>query len=657
MPREMYNEGRIVGYSAYEIYVKQHLSEDPTGPVASEREWLAASIAMGSSMLAKIPAMELNDEDSHGYIDIPLPQNSILASANTIIASFFDGEAEWSEVECTGTSNTSGGCWATRVTDYGQVISNNESRYPSGTIGAEDHDNVPRQDLVDWTQEQKDKLRSYMKIVDGIVIQPGTWSSAHNQPPKQDEKINLRGYSYPTIRLHIKGSIKADAQPYILFTGFTIRSILSGVSGLDGSTYTPSPQNGDFLGPGIFPWANKIIFSVPTSYIVYFASGAYKRELPADNHSDAYPKSGPRRVSDTSVIDMKSGSDLTAVSKLDGSTQAISRIQPNVLENFYSGLSKDGEITEQLSEVTKGYISKLYEGSTASNVVDDYLKPSRVVDDVVDFTTLGDGTAVLTVYQKKSIYPPALYGTFVDSIGTEHLHPIDVVAPGSMKMFHEDDGTLMEDYENTFPGADSINKTEDGELEVLDPDPDAEPGTKVKVAGLSIDSLKIEESSDVIAKPDVADSKSTTGNPTAPGVIDPKKVTIQTGKNKAVTVSLGNSLDGTQVDVSKVPSSGITLDDTNSNDFVTWSALLTALANDQGVDILAERLRSIKNHIIENNPEGPTDTQPRNGPYIEFGPNGTGDDAPIRLYICKYEPETADVPIGSIGIGWGFSVD
>lgn len=32
MPRELYNEGRVVGLSAYEIYVKQHQAEDPSVP-------------------------------------------------------------------------------------------------------------------------------------------------------------------------------------------------------------------------------------------------------------------------------------------------------------------------------------------------------------------------------------------------------------------------------------------------------------------------------------------------------------------------------------------------------------------------------------------------------------------------------------------------
>ena len=70
MPKQIWNEGRVVGYSAYEIYVKQHLLEDPSSPPASEREWLASSLAMGSSMLVKIPKITQTSEDSHTYLDI-----------------------------------------------------------------------------------------------------------------------------------------------------------------------------------------------------------------------------------------------------------------------------------------------------------------------------------------------------------------------------------------------------------------------------------------------------------------------------------------------------------------------------------------------------------------------------------------------------------
>ena len=46
MPRQIWNEGRVVGYSAYEVYVKHALSVDPDHEPATEKEWLASMMAM-----------------------------------------------------------------------------------------------------------------------------------------------------------------------------------------------------------------------------------------------------------------------------------------------------------------------------------------------------------------------------------------------------------------------------------------------------------------------------------------------------------------------------------------------------------------------------------------------------------------------------------
>ena len=36
--KQIYNEGRVVGYSSYDIYVRQLLSSDPTAVPMTERE-------------------------------------------------------------------------------------------------------------------------------------------------------------------------------------------------------------------------------------------------------------------------------------------------------------------------------------------------------------------------------------------------------------------------------------------------------------------------------------------------------------------------------------------------------------------------------------------------------------------------------------------
>lgn len=254
MPREIYNEGRVVGLSAYETYVKQHLSEDPNTPPATEREWLASSLAMGSSLLLKVPNVSQAD-DAHTFLDIYLPTNSKLAAANTIVATFFDGDAVFS------------GNWATKVTDYGQLISNTSSSSPSGDVGPTG--TVPRQTLSDLSDTKKQQLSDYIKIYDGVVIQPGNWVDNTSKPPQKDFKANLAN-PYPRVRLHVLGPITSN--PLILLTGFTIRSVLAGTVGQDTSVNTTSPQDGDFLGPAVFPWAAKIVFSVPSSYMTYLGS-------------------------------------------------------------------------------------------------------------------------------------------------------------------------------------------------------------------------------------------------------------------------------------------------------------------------------------------------------------------------------------------------
>lgn len=689
MSAEIYNEGRVVGYSAYEIYVKQHLSEDPDTPVASEREWLASSIAMGSSMLLQLPrlmpkpsnANDVDVDEIHSCIDVFLPTNSVLAAANTIIASFFDdnvNNSDWDDacttancalVSMTGgtinQSTLSNGKWATRVIDYGQNISNVEGTKKSPDDGANNSDKIYPQSLADWNDNQKAKLRSYMRIVDGIVIHPGTWSASGfvsgidaNHPPAKDFKPDFSGSGtsnpHPRIRLHIKGPLgytydaknkewKTTECPWVLFTGFTIRSVLAGTVGTDGSTNTPSYKDGDFLGPGVFPWANKIVFSVPTSYIVYFESSAYKRKLTADGNKN-------RVVSDTPIIDMKSGSENRSITPVSGSSigTSIDAIESTVLENYYTG-TKDGSTA--LSSNTLACIAKLYNKGTASNVTNK-LKSGRVSDVVSDFVTLGDGTAVLTVYQKKSIYPPALYGTFVDDKGQEYLHPIDNVAPGSVKMFHEDDGTLMRDYEDTFPGTTSMNISSDGTVEVLDPS--STDGSKVPTGNILTQAINYDS-------PGTPNSTSGTTNRKSTNTEIKQHLTaIQTGKKQSAVLSLdkGGSLrtglkgvqteypSSNQLVVSQNPSNYITLDTNNANDNITWSALLTALANDEGVDILAQRLKAAKNSLIRKNGSSA-------GPYIEFGPNSS----PIRLYITNTKPEESGVPVGSIGIGWGFSYE
>ena len=92
MPRELWNQGRVVGYSSYEMYVRQFLSENPDKEPASEREWLSSTVANGSSIILKVTTLGWERVDDGWEKTIPLDANSRLCAANTIYGSFFSGE-------------------------------------------------------------------------------------------------------------------------------------------------------------------------------------------------------------------------------------------------------------------------------------------------------------------------------------------------------------------------------------------------------------------------------------------------------------------------------------------------------------------------------------------------------------------------------------
>lgn len=544
MSKTLWNQGRVIGYSSYELYVKQHLSQNPDIPPASERQWLASTVAMGSSMLLRLDVDTNHNDDELWVYEHQFPTNTLLCGANTIVANFFNGDAVYADG------------WATKVTNYGDLISNNVDSSPDGIVGPDG--TVPTQTLDAWSDDEKSQLVQYLKIVDGVVIQPGEWIDAGtDKPPEKDLKPNMS--QYPRIRLLIKGPIKTQFQ--ILLTGFTIRTVVQGLSGLDGSVVGPnrSPQDGDFLGPGLFPWASKIVFSVPSSYISYFAHGQYERQLPTGSESLV--------VNDTAVIDMKT-------------------TKP---ETYY----------------------------------ETYYQNARVNTNVDDFTTLGDGTAVLTIYQKKDIYPPALYGTFVDAKGQNYLNPIDIVAPGSVKMFEDATEEELKDYENTFEGTFGVNKnTEDGTIEIIGPD-----GTLVPAAKLELSDLQYENiiSNDTKAK----------------GILN------QAGKSKGLSIAISNDIStGDQLPIGNdYTDNNMTVGNTTFNigsleklipegSNITIAAILEALANNKSIDILGNDMKAVKAGLPQN--------------YIQF-PNG------LRLYISNTQPSSDGVPVGSIGIGWGFT--
>ena len=164
--REIYSLGRVAGFSAYELYVRQNEYEDPGSIPASEREWLASTIAMGSSMLCRIEADMSHDPEDDWVLEVPFPENTRLGAANTIVGSFFRGEAEYYNG------------WAQRVTDYGELVCNTAENHPDAEVT--NASNMPIQDVTNWPTELKEELAQYLKIVDGVVLQPGRWPDSEN---------------------------------------------------------------------------------------------------------------------------------------------------------------------------------------------------------------------------------------------------------------------------------------------------------------------------------------------------------------------------------------------------------------------------------------------------------------------------------------------
>ena len=368
----IYNEGRVVGYSAYEIYVRHALSEDPNSTPASEIEWLSSTIAMGSSMLFKVP---VDNTSGYHFIEANLPANTRLAAANTILGSLFLGEA---------VCDSEG--WAQKVTSYGPLLTNN-STYPVNGAHTSQTVEQPTSYTSKFTEIQQYQIKNYMNIVDGIVIQPGTWSSnaSEKQPPSKDLAPSLSSRSVPNDqrpRIRILLSDKVETSFYILLTGFTLRTVLEGVVGLDGSTDTGSniPEDGGFLGPAIFPWANKIVFSVPNSYIDVWIKTKYSRKLTQDG------------VTPANYTEIKA--------------QTITDLDETSFTDYYSNSSAVHNIAVKA------------ENARSDNPFN-----------------------VLTVYQRFSVLPPALYAHIVDTDGSSNVsaYPVDVVSPGTVKIYKEED--------------------------------------------------------------------------------------------------------------------------------------------------------------------------------------------------------------------------
>lgn len=382
MPRQIWNEGRVQGYSAYEIYLKQALSDDPDMQPATEREWLASSIACGSSMVVKIPKTS-NDS---GYLDIALPENSKLCAANVIFANLFIGDCEYDK----------NSYFAKRVINYGFCISNTLNIHPNvdGTQIPTTDDDISLESVLSYSE-------SYNKIVDGVVIQPGKWKETGDENGQYMDLSPDMSKS-PFIRIFYSGKIEYSVQ--VMLTGFTIRSVISGVCGIDGSYNATSQEDGTFLGPAQFPWAAKIIFSQSTATSISLNISNYARKIKGE----------------------------TAVSKLRGKSLVdMETCDPSI---FYSSKQPDAKI---------GFDSCSLDSPD------------------------GRGN-ILTIHSKSEKYSPVIYATRYDPDKDKYLSPFNVVGKGSVQMFDKSvSDSDMKGYEKTYPGTFALRRKADGSVETV----------------------------------------------------------------------------------------------------------------------------------------------------------------------------------------------
>ena len=316
MSKTLWNEGRVTGYSVWEIYLKYLATEAPDVTPATEKEFMSSMITMGNSMLLKVGTDNISGVH---HRDIPLPASSKICAANTIIGSFFVGSGAVSSNDDSYTG------WATRVTDYGPLIENNDTSSPTG-------DTIPPTDtsVGDLPDSIKVQIPEYLKIIDGVVLQPGTWTESEIQPPEKDFRPNIN--SLPIVRLSFKDSVERPF--FLLLTGFSNKLVTQALSGHETALDTDSPSDGDFLGPWVFPWANKIVFSMPPSFAEYV--GGTKIDIRTEDIAALYmyntryiwPYSGA-----TEDV-YPSQNDLQDVKRLNGIKAMVGHVSDNFINTY-----------------------------------------------------------------------------------------------------------------------------------------------------------------------------------------------------------------------------------------------------------------------------------------------------------------------------------
>ena len=235
--RVIYNEGRVVGLSAYELFVKRQLAEgvDPAD-IPSESDWVTSNItdAKGGSMILKIPA------GSAGVCDFNLPSGTTLCGSGPMYATLFEGDVSLDE----------SGIWGQHVTDYGRLISNTPASSPlaPGRAG-----NVPTKvNPALLPTSYRKQCVDYMKINSAIAVQPGDWELTDQDAPYKKLRPTFTHPGF--VRIVLSATTSVDI--YIMITGFISTELLGEY--IEVEDFTADYKDGQTLGPVVFPWASKI---------------------------------------------------------------------------------------------------------------------------------------------------------------------------------------------------------------------------------------------------------------------------------------------------------------------------------------------------------------------------------------------------------------
>lgn len=764
MPQEIYNEGRVVGLSAWEIFKRNALGNGVLEKdIPTEPQWLTAMIGAGSSVILKISATDPNNAYTKGVHDFELPVGSNLSAAGVIVANPFMGTCEWDAIDAAYSG------WATKVTSYSPLIQNTSSSSPTssnvpfdanyngsdynacvtefvkitdGIVFTKQATWIPRSDVgvfydfgdgttTTFPLSQVDSVISITDVhIDGSVVDTSEYRLDNtvtpnviifNVAPEDDSQITVNyrkvadtspvkdinpdfNNSTTVVRLYLNADLTRDV--YILLTGFTNKRILQGVSGyaddnngysIGGSTDITSNDwcNGGMLGPEIIPWASKIIFSVPSS--AYNLANSLTRRIPVTTPDDPAIPDGTKFGYTFSNLD--------------------STIKPNSVIDFNSirltqyydkhGLGSE-TIKEKVSGLSLG-INDAYNTAVA-------WYPGMTATKLQDI-----GTSEL------DIFPPALYAAQVTQDGGQTLVPLDVAAPGTVKGFTDDTQAyhykqLMQNnfafYHNVQNGTVSFALPNEpnsekwlglSKLEYLTENPKVQLTAANNVAQFvaltkpnsTIGNLTLYDTTGSVGTISVGPNKDLTWKNLLDALAQEKKIDVLGDKLHQVGTELtsaSNSI-GITNEITKIGADNLSL--TGANQTITFTgtgdqttfefgtvaapiyvANITSVKIDD-VDISSENYtlnNSVTPNTITFKTGAPADsasivvnygieyvrvTRTVNsddpstslatlsvGTSIKSGTNFIEFSNGKRLYIDTSAPATANVPIGSIGIGW-----